>query len=349
MLNALKLEPNEKKLLKFIQDNSIPSYRQAYSDRTAWLMACLSELAYQPMGQFDEEGTRKFLQAKLENLLSEGTKAELNELIRAIFEQDNETANQLTIDLEDASIDIVKSYDVDGTQALMLSTDQYLALAFRGTEATSFKDIKTDLKANITICKSGGRVHSGFNEAFNKVLHQIQSDLNNSKDKSKPLIITGHSLGGALATIATKRLNHSGGIAACYTFGSPRVVDEEWSYRVKPPIYRVVNAIDCVTMLPPGGGVIATFKFVLGFIPVIGNHLKKFISNFEGYYHLGDMRYLTNCKPNQYNNVKLINAVSLLRRMRIFAKGTSATKFVKDHSISIYRKKLAIIALKRND
>ena len=27
-------------------DKSFPSYRQAYSDRKAWLMACLSELAY---------------------------------------------------------------------------------------------------------------------------------------------------------------------------------------------------------------------------------------------------------------------------------------------------------------
>ena len=264
MLNALKLEPNEETLLELIQNNTIPSYRQAYSDRTSWLMACLSELAYQPIGQFDEEGTRAFLQEKLNKLLTEATKTELNELIRAIYARDNETVNQLTTDLKDASIDIIKSYDVDDTQALMVSTNQYLALAFRGTEANSLKDIKTDLKANITKCESGGRVHSGFNEAFNKVLHQIQNDLNNSKNKSKPLIITGHSLGGALATIATKRLSHSGGIAACYTFGSPRVIDEEWSYGVKPPIYRVVNAVDCVTMLPPGGGIIAILKYVLG-------------------------------------------------------------------------------------
>lgn len=27
-------------------DKSLPTCRQAYSDRTAWLMACLSELAY---------------------------------------------------------------------------------------------------------------------------------------------------------------------------------------------------------------------------------------------------------------------------------------------------------------
>ena len=39
MLNALKLEPNEETLLELIQNNTIPSYRQAYSDRTSWLRA----------------------------------------------------------------------------------------------------------------------------------------------------------------------------------------------------------------------------------------------------------------------------------------------------------------------
>ena len=27
-------------------NKDIPSYRQAYSDRTAWIMSCMSELAY---------------------------------------------------------------------------------------------------------------------------------------------------------------------------------------------------------------------------------------------------------------------------------------------------------------
>ena len=27
-------------------EKSVPTYRQAYSDRTAWIMACLAELAY---------------------------------------------------------------------------------------------------------------------------------------------------------------------------------------------------------------------------------------------------------------------------------------------------------------
>ncbi len=37
---------NESDRVNNLLDRSMPSYRQAYSDRTAWLMACLSELAY---------------------------------------------------------------------------------------------------------------------------------------------------------------------------------------------------------------------------------------------------------------------------------------------------------------
>ena len=74
-----------------------------------------------------------------------------------------------------------------------------------------------------------------------------------------PLFITGHSLGGALAMIAAKKITHKGGNAACYTFGSPRVGDEVWISNIKTPLYRVVNAADCVTMLPPGAVPIEIF------------------------------------------------------------------------------------------
>lgn len=92
-------------------------------------------------------------------------------------------------------------------------------------------------------------MHSGFDDAFNV----IERDVINALEQfpNLPLFITGHSLGGALATIAAKRLTHKGGNAACYTFGSPRVADDHWLMTMKTPICRVVNASDSVTMVPP--------------------------------------------------------------------------------------------------
>ena len=52
--------------------------------------------------------------------------------------------------------------------------------------------------------------------------------------------ITGHSLGGALAQIASAALSRDN-LAACYTFGSPRVGTAGFDEQVKCPHYRVIN------------------------------------------------------------------------------------------------------------
>ncbi|MCP4020862.1 MAG: lipase family protein, partial [Desulfobacteraceae bacterium] len=174
--------------------------------------------------------------------------------------------------------------------------------------------------------------------------------LDKDEFQAKPLFISGHSLGGALATIAAKELYHKGGIAACYTFGSPRVGDAEWISSIKTPFYRLVNAADCVTMLPPGDEIITLISWIFGFLGRVGEWIKSWLlSNFQGYLHGGNMRYLTNCPAGQYDNVKLLYTVSFLYRMKgLIIKKLPWRAFLADHSISIYKKKLAIIARSRN-
>ena len=55
---------------------------------------------------------------------------------------------------------------------------------------------------------------------------------------------------GALAIIAAKRLERDT-LAACYTFGSPRVGNLEFAEEIRAPIYRVVDAADGVPRVPP--------------------------------------------------------------------------------------------------
>ena len=353
MSDALPLMDNEKKLLEQIQNKKTPSYRQAYSDRTAWLMACLSELAYQPFSRLSEDVTKQHLQEKLNTLLNEKTKEALDEIVQSIFEKDDaEVTNRF---LEMADIEILKTYNTRGTQALLVSFQNYLALAFRGTEKNSLQDIKTDLNAEVTKYPSGESVHTGFIEAFGFVEQQILNDLNKFGAKEKPLFLAGHSLGGALATIAAKRLQSYSKIAACYTFGAPRVANIKWFYGVKTPVYRVVNASDCVTMLPPGGDFVLflwwVFELASKLIPYrflffVQNWLEK----FQGYWHYGDIRYLTACKQGSYEDVKLLaGQVTIFKRLWMWIRsGFGFKSFVRDHSISIYRKKLAVLAIRRN-
>ena len=118
-----------------------------------------------------------------------------------------------------------------------------LVLAFRGTEK-KLSDWKTDPKAELVPAKDQntiGRIHKGFQEAYYSVESSIEAQLNRFPDC--PLYVTGHSLGGALAVVATRFID-AGKLAACYTFGGPRVGDLDLARAFKTPIYRVVNASD---------------------------------------------------------------------------------------------------------
>ncbi|MEI8631798.1 lipase family protein [Vibrio sp. PP-XX7] len=307
------------------------------------------------------------------NLLAkdpEKSKSKIQRATAAIYSlayNHKEQLDQLNREL--AALDgakLIQTFDCKGTQAILVEFPLFYALAFRGTE-DDLQDIKSDVNAVMKPCVSGGQVHSGFNAAFECVEAQIKQALAQTEQgksllkdkpllkgkpllKDKPLLITGHSLGGALAVIAAKRLTFRYGIAGCYTFGSPRVGDEIWISAIKTPIYRVVNAADSVTMLPPNALVINGLSVIVGWIPYIGTFIRNFMVNkLHGYMHGGNMRYLTDCQSVDYHEVRLLYSVSFWFRVKAMWYGkTPFTRFIADHSIKIYRKKLAIIALKRN-
>lgn len=330
-----------------------PSYRLAYSDRTAWLMACMAQLAYirfNPpfLGKPQEEQFHK----AIERLLSDRKLSTLTKLIGELSYDSEREKGILTSELNGLNFKLEKLFDSKetGTQAFLASTDKFLILAFRGTETTSVKDIRSDIKANKVPCATEGMVHQGFKESYESVAGNIQKTIDDPKHTGKSLLIAGHSLGGALATIAAKRLTCKAGIAACYTFGSPSVGSAEWIAPLKTPVYRIVNAADAVTLLPPGSVTISVLAKICSFIPRFGKSLSKgLMDKFGGYLHTGDMRYLTNCAPGDYQDVQLLPAVTFFYRLFGFLnKNPITSKPLTDHSIATYRKKLGIVAQKRN-
>ena len=350
MSNMLVNTPPEEQEVKYLLSLSLPTYRQAYSDRTCWLMACISELAYVRFNPVFKDSTKQYFIDNISRLIDENQTKSLQKLIEIVGYDPKIEETKLKENIEFLNLELVQTFDNNGTQAILLKDDKYVYLGFRGTEATSIKDIKADAYAVTMTCETGGNIHSGFNRAFNEVYLEISQALGKDEHKNKPLFITGHSLGGALATIAAKKLTHPGGIAACYTFGSPRIGDVEWIGDIKSPIYRVVNAADPVTMLPPGTELIGVVSWALGLIPHFGQRIKNvLLSKFGGYYHGGDMRYLTNCNPGNYGDVKLLYAVSWWFRIKAYLiNKTSFLKMPADHSITVYRKKLEVIANSRN-
>lgn len=336
---------------KELLDKTLPMYRKAYSDRAAWLMACFAELAYM---KFNPPIITERLSQKIESMLLVGKKSDrlLKNAIQLAVEKftynHDKEKRQLEEQLKIIDAKLVTTFNANGSQAILIKTNDFIVLSFRGTEPTELKDIKADANAILTKCVTEGKVHSGFHKAYNLIEMDISQAL--KEFTNLPLFITGHSLGGALATIAAKRITHVGGNAACYTFGSPRVSDDRWLMTMKTPIYRVVNSSDGVTMVPPPDKIITPLSWVLGFIPVVGDNLKSALrEKFGDYIHGGDMRFLTNVKSGEYDKARLLTHVDIWYRLKGWMRNQLTwKKFGTDHSMSVYRSKLAFIALRRN-
>lgn len=110
-----------------------------------------------------------------------------------------------------------------------------------------------------------GKVHAGFAQSYNgvrggilKVMSDILARLKRRRREGKrhafDVYCTGHSLGGALATLCAFDLATELGIEAqMYNFGSPRVMDHAFSkvYNCMVPLsFRLVFDRDVITAVP---------------------------------------------------------------------------------------------------
>jgi hypothetical protein len=95
-------------------------------------------------------------------------------------------------------------------------------------------------------------VHPGFARAFQDVWNLAEPRLAEiqQRDPSKPIWLTGHSLGAALATLAAHKLGRDV-VSALYTFGSPAVGDSTFASELDVPTFRFVNNSDLIARLPP--------------------------------------------------------------------------------------------------
>ncbi|WP_373500097.1 hypothetical protein [Desulfococcus sp.] len=141
-------------------------------------------------------------------------------------------------------------FNNNGIQCALVTTsenacDPFGVLVFRGTSA--FETWLSNLNTLQTDWGAGGLVHSGFKNEFFKIWERVDECLSGFPPDF-PLFYTGHSLGGAMATLAASLRPPSG----LYTFGSPRVGDAAFVQSLREvPIFRVVNNRDLVTLLPP--------------------------------------------------------------------------------------------------
>ena len=139
----------------------------------------------------------------------------------------------------------------DGAQAYVFDTDVDRVVACRGTEPNEWNDIKADANAFTDLAETVGRVHRGFKREVDDLWPEMRDLIANSE---QTLWFTGHSLGGAMATICAGRcrLDHIPAMPEeVYTFGSPRVGTKCYVQSAGIAHVRWVNNNDIVTRVPP--------------------------------------------------------------------------------------------------
>lgn len=198
-------------------------------------------------------------------------------------------------------------YEHDGAQAYIFSGERDTVVACRGTEPNEWNDIRADANATSALAETVGKVHSGFKQEVDDLWPELEDALISN---TNTLWFTGHSLGGAMATISAGRcfLSHIESIpAGLFTYGSPRVGDKRYINYCKLHHIRWVNNNDIVTRVPPA---------------------------WLGYRHSGTEMYL-----DARGRVRGLTGMSRLKdRLRGFLRGLRKLKIdhFSDHSIDVY-------------
>jgi hypothetical protein len=118
-----------------------------------------------------------------------------------------------------------------------------LYVVFRGTQFTSGLDFVQEWAEDLLSLPlqrmGAGKVHLGFYGAYHSLRQAVL-------DIGKPAVITGHSLGAAIATVCWADLGGD-----LMTFASPRVGDQRFATALwNGQTVRIVNAPDMVPDVP---------------------------------------------------------------------------------------------------
>lgn len=190
-------------------------------------------------------------------------------------------------------------------------------LVCRGTQGTSFNDIKADMKAYKTKFQGICWAHDGFKDEVEKNLDWVCNTFKDNELYMKNISICGHSLGGAMAHLfALYFAEYKSQKVTLYTYGSPRVGGWTFNRLMKQnhiEHHRFRNNNDIVPTVP--------FAIL-------------------GYKHYGKLHYI-----NYYGNVRKATFWQRLKdkfrgRWKALQKGQPFDGIF-DHSIGLYKQKIS--------
>lgn len=162
--------------------------------------------------------------------------------------------------------EVSDGFPAGSTQAYLFSTDEMIVVAVRGTQTVpgDARDVRTDTdlrrtdvshycpgsyRCNLLFCGHScdghfARVHSGFLQASQLGLPVIATHVEALLDEDpRPVWITGHSLGGAVASLTAFLLDaeHAIAVQGVHTFGAPAIGNQTFAneFHRRLPVDRV--------------------------------------------------------------------------------------------------------------
>mgnify|MGYP000851188035 CR=1 FL=1 len=155
-------------------------------------------------------------------------------------------------------------------------------------------------------------IHSGFFKIYNMLLDRVRDVVLSEVDGGGNVVVAGHSLGGAVATLLGLQLSYYHTTVAVYSTASPRIGNSPWASLCNDHggIWRIVNTVDLIPTLPLSvtpvkntlqfyehGGKLVTFTS--NWFSLINNHV---IANYFENLYLNHLD--THIKTSSQNGTK---------------------------------------------
>jgi len=173
----------------------------------------------------------------------------------------------------------VLAFNAESSQGVVIVHEDFVVAAMRGTDEVG--DWLDNLQA-WPAESDFGLVHAGFKRALDDIWKPMKSALRKTRSRTAkstdgrsyrynvPLWLTGHSLGGAMVTLAASHLVWADEpFYGVYTYGQPRVGDRDFARKfnveAKTKSFRFQNNNDLVTRVPAramGYSHVGTFVYI---------------------------------------------------------------------------------------
>ena len=228
--------------------NQLPSPANQDDKRLWYIASLISDLAYHHVPEFELERdhvkrVKVIPSDAFQTLVARGQPAHVGTVLRAM--------------------DFPRTFVIEdrGIIAVGIFVSDRLIIGFRGT--VSLYDWRINLSAKLThlddyrdhhhpwpVRRMGG-YHRGFAEEAIRIGVLITEQLQSAQTLPRELILCGHSLGGAVASVCGALIGNWAERCQTITFGAPRFCDAAALYARAGSLLAVKRVGDLVPLVPP--------------------------------------------------------------------------------------------------